>query len=309
VTAPDVHIGEPGEQLFVLLSAERGLRRGIVKLIWKTLAPALVGAVVLVAGCARPMSPGRQPAPGDPNVLTVYVACAFVPAVEAVRGKFEAANAGKSVKVDGGAPDTLVKKIEDGATPDVLILLGEAEFGLLEREGFMDPSLRKGVGAFKAVLATPASKPAVSGISALTSDAVKSIAMPTSGTTSLGTDAEHSLARLGVWTKIQNKLVIHPRQSDTMAVLAKGEADVGVMYDPCPYLRLEGKVPTGSVKPGGALNQSSTRVTRLQMGIHKKSPRAGLARRFIEFVSSNESQVDLAAGSAAAGDADPEDSD
>jgi hypothetical protein len=45
------------------------------------------------------------------------------------------------------------------------------------------------------------------------------------------------------------------------------------------------------------------------MGIHKKSPRSGLARRFMEFISSDKSQVDLAVGSSAAGGADPEDSD
>ena len=309
MTAPDVHSANPAGSFFLLLSAERGPRRGTVKLIWKRLAPALIGAGVLAAGCARPNAPSRQPAPGDPNVLTVYVACAFVPPVEAIGGKFEAANAGKSVRVEGGEPDALVKKIEGGATPDVLILLGGTEFGLLEREGFMDASLRRGVGAFNAVLATPASKPPVSGVSALTSDGVKSIAMPTAGTTSLGTDAEHALTRLGVWDKIQRKLVLHPRQSDTMAALAKGEADVGVMYDPCPYLKLDGKVPVGSVKPGPALNQSSPRATRLEMGIHKKSPRSGLARRFMEFISSDKSQVDLAVGSSAAGGADPEDSD
>jgi len=279
-----------------------------VKLTWKRLAPALVGVAVLAAGCARPNTPtaGRQPAPGDPNVLTVYVACAFVPAVEAIGAKFEAANAGKSVKVEGGEPDALVKKIQGGAIPDVFILLGQVEFGLLEREGFMDASLRKGVGAFRAVLATPASKPAVGDASALSSGAVKSIVMPIAGVTSLGSEAEHSLTRLGVWSKIQSKLVLRLQQSDAMAALVKGEADVGVMYDPCPYLKLEGKAPAGSVKPGPALNQSSARATQLEMGIHKKSPRIGLAKRFIGFMSSDEARADLAGGSAPARDAEPE---
>jgi molybdate transport system substrate-binding protein len=275
-----------------------------VTLISKRLAPVLIGVVLAAAGCARPKSP--QPRPGDPNVLTVYVACAFAPAIEAIGGKFDAANEGKSVRVEGGEPEALVKKIESGAMPDVLVLLGDAEFGLLEREGLMDASRRKGVGAFEVVLATPASKPAVSDASALTSGRVKSITMPAGGTTSLGTEAEHTLARLGVWKKIQNKLVIRPRQSDAMAALAKGDADVGVMYNPCPYMKLEGKVPPGSVKAGPQLSPSPARTIQLEMGVHKKSPRAALAEKFIAFASSGGAQVDPAAGSAAAGDAPPE---
>jgi len=307
VTVPDAHPVNLMGAISLLLGAERGLRRETVKLNWKRLAPALIGVVFVAAGCARPKNP--QPPTRDPNVLTVYVACALAPAIEAISGKFEAANAGKSVRVEGGEPEALVKKIQAGATPDVLILLGDAEFGLLEREGLMDASLRRGVGAFRVVLVTPASKPAVSDAAALTSNAVKSITMPTGGTTSLGTEAEHTLARLGIWKRIQNKLVLRPRQSDAMAALAKGEADVGVMYVPCPYMRLEGKVPADSLNAGPALGPSSTRATQLEMGVHKKSPRAALATEFITFASSDESQVDLAGGSAAAGDADSGESD
>jgi len=269
------------------------------------LAACLLGAVA-ASGCTRTSTPTRQTTPGDPNVLTVYATCAFAPAVESARRRFEAANPGKSLKVEAGDPDTLVREIEGGAAADVFISLGESEHGLLEREGFMDGSFRRSVGAFAVVLATPASKPSISGPAALTSSSVKSMVMPTPGITSLGTDAKRLLSRLGVWEKLQGKLVVHPRALDAMAALSKGEADAGVMYHPCPLLKLPGKIPPDSVRLGPSLATGPARPIQVEMGIHKNSPRTQLAQKFIAFMRSDEAMADLAPVGVTAGDEQPE---
>jgi molybdate transport system substrate-binding protein len=238
-------------------------------------------------------------------VLTAYVACALAPAIQAACGKFEAANPGKSVKIESGESAALVRKIEGGAAPDVFICIGDSESGLLEREGFMDTSLRRSVGSFGLALARPAAKPQLARPDDLASDRIRSIAMPLAGVTSLGTDAKHALDRMGLWSKVESKLALRQSGAEALAALAKGDADAGVIYDPCPLLKLEGKIAAGSVASGPALTYPSARPIAVEMGIHKRGPRTQLAQKLIAFIRSDEMKSDLAAAGIPTGEKKP----
>jgi len=260
-----------------------------------SLALALLGSAVLT-GCARGKPMSHEQAVGDPNVLVVYASCALVPAVESVREQFEAGNPGKTLLIEDGEPAALVKKLQGGSAADVFMCLGQSEAGLLEREGLLEPSTRREIGEFSLVLATPASKPsAVTDAESLTSPDIKAIVMAAPGITSLGTDGKHSLDRLKVWNKIQDKLQLQTSPLAAAQVLSKGEADVGVMYDPCPLLRLPGKIAPNTLAVAAPLKAGGERPAGIQMVICKHSQKTALGQRFIGFMRSQQARPELEA--------------
>jgi molybdate transport system substrate-binding protein len=260
----------------------------------RALVLGLLGSLML-AGCARTKPSTSQAPAAEPNVLVAYTSCALVPAIEGVRARFEAANPGKTVKIEGGEPVALVHKLEGGASADLFICLGRSEFGLLEREGLLESSSRRELGNYKIVLAIPEKKPPLASAKDLTSARVRSIVMAAPGVTSLGTDGKHALDRLGLWSHLQDKLVLRATPLEAAQSLAKGEADAGILYDPCPLLGLPEKIPPHAVTLGPSLSAPGERPVCIEIGVQKRSQKWGLAQQFIAFLRGPQARADLAA--------------
>lgn len=258
-------------------------------LIW-----ALLG-VVLVAGCARESTGPEAPVKRDPNVIVAYVACGLAPAIQIAKEKFEAANTGKSVRMEIGQPPELVARIEQGAVPDVFICPGDSEIGMLERAGLLNPAAGATIGYYRVAIATPAARPvSLSRPEDLAGSEVESIAMATPGINSIGTDGKHALERIGVWDQVQSKLLLYGTPLEAVTAVAEGEASVGVIYDPCPVLQLPDLVPPDSVVVVATLNPGEQRPVRIRLGVHRRSPNQLLVRRFIEVINSEELRPELA---------------
>jgi len=260
----------------------------------RTVLLALLG-VVWASGCARERARGPEGVSRDPNVLLAYVACSLVPAVEVARDRFQAENAGKSIRIEGDEPFKLVGRLEKGEVPDLLISPGEAEIGVLEREGLLDRGTREPIGSMGLAIAVPAASPIdIRSYRDLTSRRLKSVTMSPPGITSLGTDGKQALERAGLWAKLQNKLVLQKTPLAALKLLAKGDADAGIIYDPCPRLALRDEIPPDSVKLAARLPMGEGRVARVYAVVHKRSPNALLAQRFLRLLASEELRPALA---------------
>jgi molybdate transport system substrate-binding protein len=252
----------------------------LLVLVW------LVGA----SGCARNGAGPTEAVKRDPNLVVVYAACSLVPMVEAARAQFEAENTGKSVRIQGDEPAGLVRRIEGGEVPDLLVCPGEAEIGVLEREGLLDGSARKAIGSMGLAIAVPAAREeAIRDCKDLASSRVRSITMSLPGITSLGSDGKGALEQAGLWSKIQEKLILHETPLASLKVLAEGSADAGIIYEPCLRLHLGGEeeeIPAGSVEVAFRLDMGEGRAPQVYAVAHKRSPNALLARRFVRVLES-----------------------
>jgi ABC-type molybdate transport system substrate-binding protein len=244
-------------------------------------------AAALTGGCGRRSATAPGGVSRDPNTVLAYVCCGFVPAIEAAKVQFEADNRGKSLRIDSGEPETLVERIRSGAVPDVLIFPGDAEIGVLEREGFLDRGSRQEIGTLRVAIAVRRDDPiTINGYADLVSDAVGSITMSTPGMTSLGTDGKSVLERAGVWPEIQGKLTLQTSALAALKQLVGGQADAAIVYDPCFALNRPDAVPPGSLRFVTPRDTGEERPVGVYIIVHKRSPNALLAQRLIRLLAS-----------------------
>ena len=242
-------------------------------------------AVLLLAGCSGPAGPGSQKVKRDPNLLLVYAACSLAPTVEAARDQFVAANAGKSVEIQMAEPLALTKRIEEGEVPDILVCVGDAEIGMMERAGYLDGGSRTAMGPLRLAVAVPRGNPAkIASPNDLTTERIRTIAMSTPGVTSLGANGKHELERSGLWDKIQAKMQLQETPDAALEKLVKGEVQAAVIYDPCPRLAAPDG-PGEALEIACSLSADEEPVTRIYAVVHKRSPNALLAQRLLRILS------------------------
>jgi len=219
-------------------------------------------------------------------VVVVYAACALRPTVEAAAERFEVARAGKSVEIKIGAPGELVELIEGGHVPDLLICIGDAEIGMLEREGLIARAPVEAPMDFRLVIAVPAEVESlrIRSHRDLVSPEVQTVAMPSPGITSLGSDAAEALKRLEVWDELQERLKITGTPLEALELAAAGEVDAVIIYQPCPALALATRLSPDSIVVVSPLDPDSERHTSIHAGVHKSSPNAPLAKVFLRYL-------------------------
>ena len=261
-------------------------RGASARLAWRAFLIVTCG-LATASGCGRGTGPSHSRLDRDPNVLVAYVACGLVPTIEAARGQFEAENKGKSLSIESDEPLSFVGRIEEGAVPDLLICPGESEIGMLEREGFLDRGSRKVIGGLELAVAVPGDRPtAITSPEDLTSSKVRTITMSTPGISSPGTSGKHMLERAGLWPEIQGKLLLGETPLAALRLVAEGEADAAIVYDPCLRLATDSEIAPGSVKIAVRMSAEDELPIRVYAVAHKRSPNALLAQRLTRILTS-----------------------
>lgn len=251
-----------------------------IRRAWRS-APFIAVALVLT-GCPSEPVPYERSVDRDPNVVLVYAACSLEPTVRAAVERFEAQSPGKSARVETGQPLELVRRIREGDVPDLFVCRGEAEIGLLEREGFLDRGTRHTVRSLRLVLAVPAGNPArIHRVEDLLADRVSTVAMSLPGFTSPGDAGKRALERVEVYAKIQSKLALKQSAEAALLALTSGEADAAVLYDPCLRLRAKRDISPNAIEVGVFLGDETDRRTKVYVVEHKRSPNSLLAQRLI----------------------------
>lgn len=254
-------------------------------------------ALALLAGCGEPAAPSAKPIDRDPNLLVVYCACGLLPAAEAARDEFLVANPEKRVEITACEPLELVSRIADGEVPDIVVGIGEAEIGELERQGHLDRGSRHAMGGLNLAIAVPPGNPAgVRTLRDLMAERVRRIAVATPGMTSQGTVAQRELEKADIWESLQEKITIKQTALEVLDAVCGGEADAALIYRPClmatPQQASESESSSDETpeetKPQGRspeivspMTGEGSAETRIYAVLHKQSPNGLLAQRLI----------------------------
>ena len=176
-----------------------------------------------------------------------------------------------AIQASYGASDALRAQVEAGAPVDAVLFAAPKDVDLLVEKGLADGATRRAIAGNTLVLIGPREGPAVTfaTLTSLPSDARIAIGDPRS--VPAGRYAKQAFDALGVWDALAPRFVLGADVSGVLAIVRRGEASAGVVYETdargvpevrvldraagawAPRIELVGAVIRGAAEGEGAL--------------------------------------------------------
>ena len=236
----------------------------------------VLAALLLVAAASR--AAGAQE-------LTLSVAISMKEAVEEVGRTFAASRSGAVLRYNFGASGELAQQIEAGAPVDVFISAAARQMDELEAKGLIEANTRRVFARNVIVVVTPAD-----GAVALTQAAdlvhprVRRIVMGNPKTVPVGQYSEKALRALGLWERLQPKLVLADNVRQALDYVARGEVDAGFVYATDVQLR------RGQVREAFRPAEDTYGPVAYPAAVVRDSRQRALARAFVEQLGGGDAQ-------------------
>jgi molybdate transport system substrate-binding protein len=181
-----------------------------------------------------------------------------------------------------GATADLAKQIENGAPFDVFAAADSEHVEQLERKGLLTPGTRALYARGRLVMwLPPGSHLKVERIQDITAKEFERIAIAKPDVAPYGRATVESLRAIGIWDAIEKKVVYAQNVSQTKQYVGTGNAEVGF-------------IPLALVKPGEGsyleVSEDLHQPIGQALGIIKDSPAPDAARKFVDFLLSDEGQ-------------------
>lgn len=196
----------------------------------------LLGAVtisLLVAGCggaSQPPAPKAADAP-KPVELNISAAVSMKDALAEIQTNYQKKAPHVKLVYNLGASGSLQKQIEQGAPADIFISAAPKQMNELEAKNLVIKATRKNLLENKLVLIAPKdSTLSISKLEDLQNDTVKQISIGETKVVPAGQYAEQALKKLGVWEKIQSKIVFAKDVRTVLTYVDTGNVDAGLVY-------------------------------------------------------------------------------
>jgi len=240
-------------------------------------------AVVYWAAACGGSSYGQ---PGSINQeITVSAASSLKDAFTDIGRDFESQHPGVKVEFNFASSGDLARQIEAGAPVDVIAAASTREMDDLDQKDLIiKETLIKPAGNNLVLVAPSAAISQINSFSDLGQSQVKKIAIGNPATVPAGRYAQDVLTYFNLWDSLQPKYVYGESVRQVLDYVARGEVDAGIVYSTDAKSRAEEvkialTVPTESHKP-----------VIYPMAVITGSKEENLARQFLDFLASKESQ-------------------
>lgn len=248
-------------------------------LIGRLVGSVALASILLAFGCSR-----DEQTDGAHNSQEITVAAAAnLTEAFAEIGKQFTARTGIRVIYSLGATAYLAKQIENGAPFDVFASADTAHVDALVGKGFVAPSTRALYARGRLVLWTPPQgRITLDRIEDLMREDLKILAVAKPDVAPYGQAALETLQALNLWSQVEKKIVYAQNVAQTKQYATSGNADAAFL-------------PLALIKPGeGRFIQVEDRLHKpidQALGVIQTSTKQEEARRFVEFVLSDEGQM------------------
>jgi molybdate transport system substrate-binding protein len=166
-----------------------------------------------------------------PETLTIAAANSLRDAFRQLLPLFEAQNKDISVRVIYGPSKTLTKQIEEGAPIDVFLPSQIEEIEQLEKKGLVIQGTTRAYAGTSLVLIAGTELPApIASVQDLRTSLIRYIAIGDPKTSSAGKVAAQYLKYSKLDSQLKSQLVYGEHSRAVLDLVAKGEADLGVVY-------------------------------------------------------------------------------
>ena len=206
------------------------------------LAVALA-VVVLTASSARAQD------------VVLSVAISLKDAAQELGRVFGAAHPSVMLRYNFGASGELQKQIEAGAPVDLFLSAGQRQMDELEKQALIVGATRRAFARNSLTVIKPTdSRVDIARPADLLDGRVSRVVVGNPRTVPAGQYAEESLRALGLWDRLQPKLVLADNVRQALEYVARGEVDAGVVYTTDAAMRAQGvkeafRPPEDSYRP------------------------------------------------------------
>ena len=235
---------------------------------------------VIVTLAVTPVTAGAEE-------LTLSVAISMKDAVQELGARFARERPGTVLRYNFGGSGELQKQIEAGAPVDLFVSAAARQMDELEARGLVVPATRRVFASNVLVAVKPVdstvdlAKPAD-----LLGPRVQRIVIGNPKTVPVGQYTEESLRALGLWERVQPKLVLAENVRQALEYVARGEVDAGFVYT-TDALRAD------RVKEAFRPAEDTYRPVTYPVAVVKDARQPALARAFIDLLVSAAGQAVL----------------
>jgi molybdate transport system substrate-binding protein len=212
--------------------------------------------------------------------VTVSVAVSLKEAVEELGRGFMAARPGVTLRYNFGASGDLQKQIEAGAPIDLFLSAAQRQMDELEKRNLVVAGSRRAFARNVLTVIKPAdSRIDIAKPVDLLEPRVGRIVIGSPKTVPAGQYAEESLRALGLWERLQPKLVFSENVRQALNYVARGEVDAGFVYTTDAAARAQG------VKEAFRPPEDSYRPVVYPGAVVAASKQPALAQAFLDLLS------------------------
>jgi molybdate transport system substrate-binding protein len=221
--------------------------------------------------------------------MTLSVAISMKDAVEELGRGFMAGRPGVTLRYNVGSSGELQKQIEAGAPVDLFVSAAQRQMDELERKGLVAATTRRVFARNVLTVIKPADSriDLVKPVDLLDARVTK-IVIGNPRTVPAGQYAEESLRALGLWEKLQPKLVFSENVRQALDYVARGEVDAGFVYTTDAVTR--GPRVKEAFRPG----EDTYRPVLYPVAVVAGTRHGGLAQAFLDLLVSRDGQAVLA---------------
>jgi molybdate transport system substrate-binding protein len=241
----------------------------------------VLGALVLGLVAAIP--------PASAQDVTLSVAISMKEAIEELGRAFAGRRAGIQLRYNFGSSGELQKQIEAGAPIDLFVSAAQRQMDELEHRGLIVGDSRRAFARNVLTVIKPADSPVdLSKPLDLLAARVGRIAIGNPRTVPVGQYAEESLRALGLWDRLQPKLVLAENVRQALEYVGRDEVDAGFVYTTDAAARRD------RVREAFRPGEDTYRPIVYPVAIVAGAKQPALARAFIEHLVSAEGRAVLA---------------
>ena len=227
-------------------------------------------------------------APGLAQEATLSVAISMKDAVEQLGRGFMASRPGVTLRYNFGSSGELQKQIEAGAPVDLFVSAAQRQMDELEKKGLIVAASRRVFARNVLTVVKPTdSKIDIAKPADLLDARITKLVVGNPRTVPVGQYAEESLKALGLWDKLQPKLVFAENVRQALDYVARGEVDAGFVYTTDAATRAQ------QVKEAFRPAEDTYRPVLYPVAVVTGAKQAAIARDFLELLMSRDGQTAL----------------
>ncbi|WP_075981759.1 molybdate ABC transporter substrate-binding protein [Bacillus massilinigeriensis] len=217
--------------------------------------------------------------------LTISAASSMKDVLTKIQRNYEKANPEIKLYFNFGASGALQQQISQGAEVDVFLSAAKKEFNQLEKDGILDFDYSSNLVGNKLVLVQPKnSSKANLDFKDLVNGSVEKISIGTPESVPAGMYAQELLNRLGIWSKVNSKIIFTKDVRQVLTYVETGNVDAGIVYR-TDALVSKKVIVTSTAAPG--MHQPII----YPVGVLKESKQKKEAIAFYEYLKSKEAQA------------------